>query len=417
MRHYAVCTWDRNSPQSRRGGLFSPAPPVQRSPFSALPLVVICTYTREKPTALELFVDMWKDAIPETSAVWRPTPVLSVDGGRSIWVTFHACDGDQQPYCGVPLSLCHPWTVKGAQMSWGAHAVMFNVSPWHCGQLHPVLLSYLVHAAIAPGEGCLCKPFWCWVFPGWQPAFIILLASAIYIFEWKDLSLPSSCLPPQSPEVLPGEFGGYSLTWSWGRLLWKSQSVRPLLCALGQASTATHRVSKPPFPCGGVGCTREMSQPSGPKVGSQRTPTCSRRKPRHASREESHIGGCPLCISWLGWSSSACATRWTLLCSAGDTGPGRGLSLQLPCADRLPGNRYTDTAKCLAYHLSWIFKWYRKALCLIPGCLMDLRGGKSMPLIWEHWSVFLLPFSTDQSLQAATLSFTVRMAISSTYIF
>lgn len=81
------------------------------------------------------------------------------------------------------------------------------------------------------------------------------------------------------------------------------------------------------------------------------------------------------------------------------------------------GNRYTGTAKCLAYHLSWIFKWYKKGLCLIPGCLMDLRGRKSMPLVREHRSVFSLPLSTDQSLQAATVSFTVQMAISSTYLF
>ena len=83
----------------------------------------------------------------------------------------------------------------------------------------------------------------------------------------------------------------------------------------------------------------------------------------------------------------------------------------------MPGNRYKDTAKCLVYHLSWMFKWYRKALCLIPGCLMDLRGGKSMPLIREHWSVFSLPLSTNQSLQAATISFTIQMAIPSAYIF
>lgn len=86
-------------------------------------------------------------------------------------------------------------------------------------------------------------------------------------------------------------------------------------------------------------------------------------------------------------------------------------------ACHVPGNRYTDTAKCLVYHLSWIFNWYGKALGLVPRCLMDLRGGKSMPSIQEHWSVFLLPLSSNQSLQAATISFTIQMAISSTYIF
>lgn len=207
----------------------------------------------------------------------------------SIWWTW-----DQWPHRSAPFSLCCRWTVKVAQMSWGAHAVMFNVSPWHCGLLCPVLLSYLVHAAIAPREGCLCEPFWCHVFPEWQPAFIILPANAIYIFEGKDFSLPSSFLPPQSPNVLPCAFGGYSLTWSWGHLLWKSHSVWRPLRALGQASSATHRVSKLPFPCCGVGITLGMSRLSGPKVGSQHTLICSRRNKVQAGREVTlRIGGCP----------------------------------------------------------------------------------------------------------------------------
>lgn len=62
----------------------------------------------------------------------------------------------------------------------------------------------------------------------------------------------------------------------------------PVLHPLGQVLTATHQVSKPPFPWYEVGFKLRMSQLSGAKVSSQSTPTYSQRKPRPGSREESH---------------------------------------------------------------------------------------------------------------------------------
>lgn len=187
-------------------------------------------------------------------------------------------------------------------------------------------------------------------------------------------------------------------------------------------------MSKLPFPCCGVGITLGMSRLSGPKVGSQHTLICSRRNKVQAGREVTlRIGGCPcnaICSALLtahGLGEAA------LLVPPDEPSPAlqgtRGWREGFPYSScgwtdcHVPGNRYTGTAKCLAYHLSWVFKWYRKALCVIPGCLMDLHGGKSMPLIQEQWSVFSLPLSTDQSLQAAAVSFTVQMTISSAYIF
>jgi len=149
--------------------LLSPAPSVQRSPFSALPLVVLCTYTREKPSAVERFVvtEAWicgrMPYLRHQPHGDLPPRSLQVVKAASDFPCIHVTNlrlvaSLKRPILSVLLMDCQSSSDKLRCKVRRQSLALWSALP--CSPLTPCACSG------CHWRGHLCKPFWCRIFPG-----------------------------------------------------------------------------------------------------------------------------------------------------------------------------------------------------------------------------------------------------------